>query len=108
MAKARQRYSVIMLWADKQSGNSRISRMILTEEQHKNFCRNDSYRAYLLWEFNVQMSAYKKTNYQQSSATFVEEGSSQGKLVETLLEAKGKTRFDLLPIDLSGPEFFAF
>lgn len=108
MVNARQLYSIVMLWGEKSSGNRRVSRMILTEEQYKNFCENDAYRAYLLFEFNVQMSAYKKTNYQQSCATFVDEGSSQSTVVNTILEKQGKTRFDLFPIDLSGPEFFAF
>ncbi|TSC63986.1 MAG: hypothetical protein G01um101491_403 [Parcubacteria group bacterium Gr01-1014_91] len=108
MNNARQLYSVITLWGEKESGNRRVSRMILTEEQYKSFCESDAYRAYLLWEFNVRMSEYKKTNYQRSCAIFVEEGSSQGNIVNTLLEKKGKTRFDLLPIDLSSPEFYAF
>lgn len=108
MANAQHLYSVIVLWGEMDSGNRRFVRMILTEDQYKNFCESDAYREYLLWEFNVQMSAHKKTNYQQSCATVVEEGSSQCTVVNTLLEKQGKTRFDLLPIDLSSPEFFAF
>lgn len=105
MGAFREIRSVVVLWGEKQSGNRRFLRMLLTEVQYELLCSKDTYCAYLLWELNVQACELWGANYLRHEAKLVMENSPEHKVLNDILCRTRLSRTNLRSIDLTQPEF---